>query len=104
METTESNKLIADFMGLCPLSRSGFISDKNQEYYGSLSDLQYHKEWNWLMPVVKKCMQTGDNTDEWDALYDALSTVNETNIYEAVEEFIKYYNEYYENRDIKLRG
>ena len=44
------------------------------------------------MPVVEKCMQAGDNTNEWDALYDALSTINITNTHNAVVEFINQYN------------
>lgn len=77
----KDNKIIAEFMGY-----------KNPS---NAADIWYHYDtsWDWLMPVVNKCMQTGDNTDEWDALYDALSTVNITNTYDAVIEFIKQYNQ-----------
>ncbi len=79
----KNNKLIAEFMGVGKLYEAQSSNQWNQ----------YHSDWNKLMPVVNKCMQTGENTDEWDALYDALSTVNKTNTHEAVVEFIKQYNE-----------
>ena len=90
------NKLIADFMGVNVITINDVRENKNP-YISSAdghleSELKYHTSWDWLMPVVNKCMQTGDNTDEWDALYDALSTVNKTNIHEAVVEFIKNLN------------
>jgi len=106
-----NNKLIAEFMGLCPLSRSGFISDKKQEYYGSLSDLQYHTSWGWLMPVVEKIeCTTIDNNDNSDNFFNVMIEVFECNInggnicicengntkleatYDAVVEFIKQLN------------
>ena len=86
----EDNKLIAEFMGYESYKFRGytmFVYEENN--HRADVDLHYHTSWDWLMPVVNKCMQTGDNTDEWDALYDALSTVNKTNIQEAVVEFIK---------------
>ena len=87
MNTQENNKLIAKFMGITPNEAGVYHVSKHKGY--SLENLLYHTSWDWLMPVVNKCMQTGDNTDEWDALYDALSTVNKTNIHEGVVEFIK---------------
>ncbi len=86
----EDNKLIAEFMGYESYKFRGytmFVYEENN--HRADVDLHYHTSWDWLMPVVNKCMQTGDNTDEWDALYDALSTVNKTNIHEGVVEFIK---------------
>ena len=98
----KSNKLIAEFMGYklmsCSRGKAWDIGksiptkDHLLPIQGMLhtgNELKFHKSWDWLMPVVEKCMQTGDNTDEWDALYDALSTLNKTNIYQAVVEFIK---------------
>ena len=86
----ENNKLIAEFMGgkfshpHWRLPNTGrWTEDK----------LQYHTSWDWIMPVVNKCMQTGDNTDEWDALGDTLSTINITNVYQGVVEFINFYNQ-----------
>ena len=112
MSVLESNKLIAEFMGGIPTSTPNIIRlpqtiGESRILYvkGSgglpsgtykverINELKYHKSWNWLMPVVDKCMRTGDNTHDWDALYDALSTVNKTCIHEAVVEFIKSYNE-----------
>lgn len=82
----KDNKLIAEFYdwmeGLD--TPQTFTDDLKQDIIDNVD-----ASWGWLMPVVNKCMQTGDNTDEWDALYDALSTVNKTNIQEAVVEFIK---------------
>ena len=94
----KNNKLIAEFMELeySPKDKrwdDWFDKDGNRITFGVRIPLLYHTSWDWLMPVVNKCMQTGDNTDEWDALYDALSTVNKTNIYKAVVEFIKQYNQ-----------
>ncbi len=80
----KDNKLIAEFMG----NGKEYEIDINTKTLKS-----YHTSWDWLMPAVNKCMQTGENTDEWDALYDALSTVNKTNTYKAVIEFIKQYNQ-----------
>lgn len=96
MNTTEKNKLIAEFMELEATPKYNpeeyYVKEYNSGEWYLPEEMKYHKEWNWLMPVVNKCMQTGDNTDEWDALYDALSTVNRTNIHEAVVEFINQYN------------
>ena len=68
-----------------------YIDKENKKYTYVKSLLRYNDSWDWLMPVVDKCMRTGDNTDEWDTLYDALSTLNITNTYQAVVEFIKQY-------------
>tara|TARA_R110002020_G_scaffold245766_3_gene459460 strand:+ start:6821 stop:7102 length:282 start_codon:yes stop_codon:yes gene_type:complete len=90
----ENNKRIAEFMGYESYKFRGytmFVYEENN--HRADIDLQYLTSWDWLMPVVNKCMQTGDNTDEWDALSDALSTINITNVYEAVVEFIKFYNQ-----------
>lgn len=105
----EDNKLIAEFMGLCPLSRSGFISDKKQEYYGSLSDLQYHTSWDWLMPVVEKIEEdeeidvnillNGTIIFKWRTNTDIVNNVAKISfdkkiehVYAAVVEFIKKLN------------
>lgn len=59
----ESNKLIAEFMGYkfynnLPQQRNGYQlpKDKGTAIYlaYSTSELQYHKDWNWLMPAVEK--------------------------------------------------
>ena len=54
--------------------------------------LLFNESWDWLMPVVKKCFSTGDDTTQWDGLFDALSTVDIDKVYNAVGEFIKWYN------------
>ena len=86
-------------MGLCPLSRSGFISDKKQEYYGSLSDLQYHTSWDWLIPVMKKidsyaCEEMAfSDYDDYRNKYVFIHNISLHNdireVYNQVVEFIK---------------
>jgi len=55
METTQNNKLIAEFMGLkeiyTPLLNIYEISETE---ICLETDLAYHTDWNWLMKVVDK--------------------------------------------------
>ena len=89
-----NNGLIAEFMGVV------FHDDENQ-YYSSdgiyIGDtLQYHTSWDWLMPVIKKCFCTRDNTFEWDAIMDAMWTCDRKIVHSVVVEFINQNNEYNE--------
>ena len=52
MNTQENNKLIAEFMGITPNEEGVYRISKHEGY--SECHLSYHKEWNWLMPVVDK--------------------------------------------------
>ena len=88
----KDNKIIAEFMGLYPLSRAGFISDKNHEYYESLSELKYNKSWDWLMPVVEKVIQKDYDFLVFEELKYHLWRVDIDAVYNAVVEFIKEYN------------
>jgi len=97
----EENKLIAEFMGgqyvdehLIEFENFYSIKDIGDEFeytncFDSDNELKYHSSWDWLMPVVKKCMRTGDNTDYWDYIFDALSLLSINAVYEEVVEFIK---------------
>ena len=73
----ENNKLIAEFMG---------IEFEHVDTY----QLPYNKDWNWLMPVAEKCLTTGDR--QHFVINDALLTCNIEEVYKAVVEFIKQYN------------
>ena len=92
MGSTE-NKLIAEFMGAevtqlevgdiyCPVP-----SECGSEYGHKL---KYHTSWDWLMPVVEECLTTGDR--QHFVINDALLTCNIEEVYKAVVEFIKEYN------------
>lgn len=106
MELLYNNKLIAEFMGgeevkFSPLFGKSYkqINTEKMDCYVSLPKhvdarvFKYNKSWDWLMPVVQKCLTVGDNTDEWDALLNALQEVNIKTLYEATINFIQYYNE-----------
>ena len=74
----KDNKLIAEFM--------------SAEYTGTRVK-DYDTSWDWLMPVVEKCINPEDNTEGWDNLAVALTTCNIDEVYQAVVEFIKTYND-----------
>ena len=108
MKTTESNKLIAEFMGYDFIQQhshyivnpEGFLDNENTASY------KFNKDWNWLMPVIK---EIGDKTDfELVMGYGYCYWNNEGEqplgdfeggysdiiyIYSAVASFIKWYNE-----------
>ena len=83
------NKLIAEFMGVDYVDIDTYL-ESNKE-------LQYHNDWNWLMPVVNQCLITDDSTNpslRWyrQNIVDALLTCNIGEMRKAVVEFIKEYN------------
>ena len=122
----ESNKLIAEFMGRIKtfdivdndtyrgevtLSK-GLVEEQIESEISHFEDrysitsiaieenLQYHTSWDWLMPVVEKCLEKHNNLidgrDVIDTLYptiaQALQVVSRKETYKAVVEFIKQYN------------
>lgn len=108
--TTEDNKLIAEFMEYPDLGTKG-----------NFSYLKYHSSWNWLMPVVEKIRNVesydrdkfstsvvidADKTSIKSGCYGNKSHSNQyfnkifggrynsrEHTYKAVVEFIKWYNE-----------
>ena len=78
----KDNKLIAEFMS------HGFHDGKHR----SFDELQYHKSWDWLMPVVQKVSSLCDEPCELDNMKHALLTGDIESVYDDVVEFIKEYN------------
>ena len=64
--------------------------DENAQHFYTPDEMKYHKSWDWLMPVVEKCLTTGDR--QHFVINDALLTCNIEEVYKAVVEFIKEYN------------
>ena len=86
-----SNILIAEFMG-AEWHKDFFkdvciISPSNISY-------KFHTSWDWLMPVVQKCLNVYHielmNDDLNFEIYDSIGDIKNT--YKAVVEFIKEYN------------
>ena len=79
------NKLIAEFMGYrvfgnkcrkpTPYSLKGWLVD-------DIAPMQFHTEWNWLMPVIIKMADIREDTH-----YKLYKTIDEA--YEEVVEFLK---------------
>lgn len=101
MEVEESNKLIAEFMGMEVVpwgaGQMWFLEgnkgiEKTFNHYSShSSDLRFSKSWDWLMPVVQKCYKI-DNEERFNNLIDAVATLDLEATYKAVVEFIQWYN------------
>lgn len=97
----QSNKLIAEFMGLnCP--------PKNGIGYYSVDELDYNSSWDWLMPVVEKIeslrywveirgtyIGIGIRGHEETIINRSFSSIRTKNIealYRVIVEFINWYN------------
>jgi len=104
MTTTESNKLIAEFMELKEGKK--YLSPSLEEpeaiglgMYVSVDEMRYHASWDWLMPVVEKIDTLFGEDDTVDDMINRVhnavlhfSPLNKGIVYNAVVEFIKYYN------------
>ena len=92
----KENKLIAEFMGY-ELVGNTYSKNNGMNWF---IEPQYHKDWNWLMPVVDK-MNTTELWDEYDISYLAtyLVSVDINATYNAVVEFINEYNKENESND-----
>ena len=81
----ESNKLIAEFMGIESYEASGYTNYVySEDNHRTEVDLAYHEDWKrWLKPVVEKI----------DDYLDECLSSNELDVtYQAVIEFINQYN------------
>tara|TARA_R100001460_G_scaffold38971_4_gene73628 strand:- start:516 stop:842 length:327 start_codon:yes stop_codon:yes gene_type:complete len=93
------NKMIADFMNVEYKSDDDYINTLKEMHKDGVayqqrcymvSDLKYHEDWNWLMPVVSKCLEVYHielmNDDFNFDFYGAIGSMYYT--YNAVIEFI----------------
>jgi hypothetical protein len=93
----KENRLIAEFMGMTTSE-----NDKSMMIFKTpngndiiyLDKLEYHSSWDWLMPVLNKCLNIYHieqmNDDLNFTFYDAMGNMERT--YQAVVEFIKEFN------------
>lgn len=116
MEINEGNLIIAKFMGDKEYVHKAHFKHwmrEEAELIG-IEDLQFHSSWDWLMPVVEKIRDLGSIDIvisikrsvfiSWDdgtayfkqTLGNGRNSIETT--YEAVIEFIKWYNETKEDR------
>lgn len=121
MNTTENNKIIAEFMGLKPIEVFGSFSISKDHVSVNCKNIddamnsfckstKYHSDWNWLMEVVEKIESLGFWTEfrthknfyrfvigDYD--FETKPTVNIASklkieaIYNACFEFVKWYNQ-----------
>ena len=85
----KDNKLIAEFMGCLFENKEYYRPLYNSGDWSKEDELMFNESWDWLMPVVEKCLKTGDNTDKWDDVYNAVSTIDIKEVYKAVVKFIE---------------
>jgi len=87
-EIQEGNKLVAEFITAEPE-----VLQRDILKAGTIESMHYHDDCNWLMPVVEKIF-TVKNVfcGEITKVRLALFPVNIDSLYEAVIEFIKWYN------------
>ena len=93
----KENKLIAEFMGMTysdPNDNSVMIQMTPQgNEVVPIESMQYHKSWDWLMPVLKKInSEISPNTRGLWRMIINPTEYDIENVYSAVVEFINQYN------------
>ena len=92
-----NNKLIAEFMGLSIKEGVCYYTDADDMFPMGIEVeepyLPYDKSWDWLMPVVEKCLDVSndDNIEDFYSIQNVVPNIEAT--YQAVVEFIKEYND-----------
>ena len=108
----ENNKRIAEFMGIeeayNPNGNDWVLKKTTPDINGDTdileccknNDLKYHSSWDWLLPVVEKCLEKHNNLIDgrdvidtsYSSIAQALQVVSLKETYKAVVEFIKWHN------------
>jgi len=98
----ESNKIIAEFMGFTYEKNIGWYDNDmlmSQNVYDNqdgncFDELLFDKSWDWLMPVVEKCLIGEAEREDfiYQEIYEGLTNISLSQTYKAVIEFIKNYN------------
>lgn len=92
----EKNELIAKFIGVEPLK--DLLADKNGNINIDIDiyeQCKFHSDWNWLMPVVFKCLEICHNEmlNEWEnGFSDSFFSRDINCMYSEVVRFIEWYN------------
>lgn len=106
MNTTENNKIIAEFMGLSKVQCDIILYERNSKGY-PLNKLKFHSDWNWLIEVVEKIERLNfdvtifNSTTEITSFDIDFKTIFGNSdkyskieaVYNACVEFIKWYNQ-----------
>ena len=101
----ENNKLIAEFMGAVgtpkynPTEWDVYITgcldvdsdDENAQHFYTPAEMKYHTSWDWLIPVVNKIEMECEGVPIQLLDCNLYSEIGE--VYQAVVEFIKTYND-----------
>ena len=86
-----SNRLIAEFMGMKYSDERSFNDGEWTHSIKSLS--KFETSWDWLMPVISKCRSESNSEDShWEVIYYTLEEGNLNASYEAVVQFINNQN------------
>ena len=94
----EDNVLIAEFMGMKYSDEKSF---NNGEWTHSIKSLsKFETSWDWLMPVVEKCLEMHNNlidgrdiiNTSYTSIAQALQVVSFKETYKSVVEFINQLN------------
>ncbi len=91
----KDNKLIAEFMGY-EVKHNKCYSPKYND--GTIAPMQFHKSWDWLMPVVVEIVRDEDYQNYGFREYHHLWMMHNVpygcidEVYEAVVTFIKSFN------------
>ena len=89
----KENKLIAEFMRLpTEVFNSGIMNYHHDGAWYEEHELSYEKSWDWLMPVVQKCLDVSndDNIEDFYSIQNVVPNIEAT--YHAVVEFINQLN------------
>lgn len=93
----KENKVIVEFMGVDKCTDAEHIDDpcfyfESQGYIQSCQ-MEYHKSWEWLMPVIKKIQQLPiAEFSKKKPVMNALMDVEIEPLFLSVIVFIKWYN------------
>ena len=92
----KNNELIAEFMGY-EVEHGKCYSPKYKD--GTIAPMQFDKSWDWLMPVIEKCLVgEAEQSDEISNatiknIYEGICNQDISHAYKSVITFIKECND-----------